>query len=102
MPFSVRPTSRQPVNRFFRFQSLWPWRTSTRSRSLMSVMFRCSILDVAEAEHIGHGVEPGRLAMCPQRGLQCAMGKDHAVLGLVREREPLRPTGKDHAVIAGG
>ena len=32
-PCSVRSTSRQPVNRFFRFHSLCPWRTSTqRSR----------------------------------------------------------------------
>ena len=30
VPCSVRPTSRQPVNRFFRFHSLWPWRTRTR------------------------------------------------------------------------
>ena len=35
-PSSVRSTSRQPVNRFFRFHSLWPWRTSTRSRSFIS------------------------------------------------------------------
>ena len=28
-PFSVRATSTQPVNRFFAFQSLSPWRSST-------------------------------------------------------------------------
>jgi len=33
MPASVRSTSFQPVNRFLRFHSLWPWRTSTRRRS---------------------------------------------------------------------
>ncbi len=27
-PSSVRSTSRQPVKRFFRFHSLWPWRTT--------------------------------------------------------------------------
>src|SRR5690606_37038433 len=29
-PFSVRPTSHQPVKRFSRFHWLWPWRTRIR------------------------------------------------------------------------
>jgi hypothetical protein len=28
----VSPGSFQPVNRFLRFQSLWPWRARTRRR----------------------------------------------------------------------
>lgn len=33
-PKSVRSGSFQPVKMFFKFHSLWPWRTSTRMRSI--------------------------------------------------------------------
>ena len=32
IPRSVSPGSFQPVNRFLRFHSLWPWRARTRRR----------------------------------------------------------------------
>ena len=65
MPSSVRSGSFQPVNRFFRFHSLWPCRTSTRSRSLILLSVPGYWILVTKAEHIGHGVKAGLLAMRP-------------------------------------
>src|SRR5262249_44892127 len=99
-PSSVRSTSRQPVNRFFRFHSLWPWRTSTRRRSLILLFPFSWVLEIGKSEHVGHGVEAGRLAARPQRRLDRTAGEQHAVFGLVGEFEPLGGSGKDDAVIA--
>src|SRR5271166_3267894 len=38
-PRGVKSTSRHPVNRFFRFHSLWPWRNRTRRRSTAGMRF---------------------------------------------------------------
>src|SRR5579871_3128979 len=37
-PAGVRSTSRQPVKRFLRFHSLWPWRRRTKRRSLAGIL----------------------------------------------------------------
>src|SRR5262249_38424466 len=89
----------QPVKRFFRFQSLWPWRTSTRRRSLITVSIR-RVDSVAKPQHVGHGVEAGLLAMRPQRRLDRPMGEDRAIFGVMRQRQSLGGTAEDQAVIA--
>src|SRR6185312_14891990 len=99
-PCSDRSTSRQPVNRFFRFHSLWPWRTSTRSRSVIAAAPKDCGSEITEAEHIDHGIEPGWPRPRPLRGLERTVGKDHPVLGLVGELETFRGPGEDHAVVA--
>src|SRR6202142_1254860 len=97
-PLSVRSTSRQPVNRFFRFQSLWPCRTSTRRRSVIALLSHT--LEIFQPQHIHHRIEPGLLCARPQRGMQRAAREDHAVLGLVHQFDALGRTGEDHAVLA--
>src|SRR5690606_23519057 len=96
LPCSVRSTSRQPVNRFCRFHSLWPWRTSTRVLDMFAPWSSCPVglaHDVArkslqlfgimpnvsgEAEHVPHRIEAGLLAARPQRRLDGAPGEDGA------------------------
>src|SRR5947209_7957680 len=99
MPCSLKSMSRHPVNRFLRFHSLWPWRTSTRRRSGMGSS-TAGVSEILQAEHVGHGVQTRRLAAGPQRGLDRAAGIDAAVLGTVYELDALAGRGKDHAVIA--
>src|SRR6202047_1017138 len=98
MPCSLRSGSFQPVNRFFRFHSLWPWRTSTRSRSLIFVI---PFLEVLKPEHVGHRVKPRLLVARPKGGLDGALREHGAVLGAVRQLDTLHGTCKNHAVIAG-
>ena len=84
MPCSVRSTSRQPVNRFFRFHSLWPCRTSTRRRSV-------SIhLEIFPAQARPPSNKARAFALrAHKRRLQRAAREDHAILGLVRQFDPL-------------
>ena len=49
----------------------------------MSISVR--FLDVAEPQHISHGVEARRLAMRPQRRLQRTVREDRPVFGVVRQ-----------------
>src|SRR6266700_49289 len=95
-PISVRSMSRQPVNRLLRFHSLWPWRRSTSSRS---VIIR-SLSKITQAENIGHRIESRFPPPRPQRRLERPAGEDHAVLRLVHELETLGRAGKDHAMVA--
>src|SRR5947207_6256597 len=97
-PCGERSTSRQPVNRFLRFHSLWPWRTSTRRRSVIFCLVGKS--GRAQAEHVVHGIRPRWLAARPQRRLDAAAGEDHAVFRPVDELDALGGTGEDHAVLA--
>src|SRR6202048_1380197 len=98
-PSSVRSTSRQPVNRFFKFHSLWPWRTSTRRRSFIGYCPESQVSKIGEHQNVGHGIEPGRLAARPQGALDGAAGKQHAILGPVGQLDPLGGAGEDHAVL---
>src|SRR5437660_12407649 len=64
-PSSLRGTSCQPVNRFSRFQVLWPWRRSTRvpSRLTMSVHPRGHIHDLGELVRLEAGpADPASVA----------------------------------------
>src|SRR5437016_3414210 len=56
--------------------------------------------NVTEAEDIGHGVKAWRLAARPDGGLERTACKDHAVLCLVHELDPLGGAGEDHVVLA--
>src|ERR1700692_4874158 len=98
MPCSVRSGSFQPVNRFFRFHSLWPWRTSTRSRSLIFVI---PFLEVLKPEHVGHRVKPRLLVARPKGGLDGALREHGAVLGAVRQLDTRQRACKNPAVLAG-
>src|SRR6202047_1821284 len=99
MPCSVRSGSFQPVKRFFRFHSLWPWRTSTRRRSLISCPFK--FLEITKPEHIGHRIEAGLLITRPECRLDGALREHGAVLGAMRQFDALHGTRKNHAVVAG-
>src|SRR5689334_14898068 len=91
-PRSVRPGSFQPVNRFFRFHSLCPWRTSTRRRSGLLIEGSRSggelALEISQAEHVRHGVIAGLLVKRPERGLDRAAREQAAVLGAVTDLDP--------------
>src|SRR5580704_10393702 len=105
MPFGDRSTSRQPVKRLRRFHSLCPWRTMTSVRSIeASILFervregeagRCA--SMAEAKHVGHGIEPRLLRASPQRRLDRAAGKDGAVDGAMGKLDHLALAGKEDA-----
>src|ERR1700690_176949 len=60
----------------------------------------CMLLKAAEAENIDHRIKPRLLVARPQRGMQRAGGKDHAVLGLVDQFDALGRPGEDDAVLA--
>src|SRR5262249_28755262 len=80
----------------------WPWRTSTRRRSLITVFRSEEFPLFGEAQHVGHGVEARLFAVRPQRRLHRTIREDQAVLGVMRQDEALRGTGEDHAVVARG
>src|SRR6185295_8031207 len=93
-PCSVRSTSFQPVNKFFRFHSLWPWRRSTRRRSVML----CPS-NFAKAQYVGHRIETGLPTLAPLCRSQRATREDHAVLGPVYEFDSFGRASEDHAVV---
>src|SRR3982750_4274464 len=79
MPFSVSGTSTQPVNRFSRFQSDWPWRTRTRGG-----MGRASTQRLRDAQ-----ASPSLVVRSTAQDLECPvelLQHDHARQP-VRERE---------------
>src|SRR4051794_25921126 len=66
--------------------------------TLFRIMLRS---DVRQAEYVGHGVVPRLLAMRPERGLQRAVGEQHAILRMMRQRQALERAEEAYAVIAG-
>src|SRR5581483_1463635 len=59
------------------------------------------ILPVSEeAEHIGHGIEPGLLASAPEGRTDGAVREQRPVGGPVCQFDPLAFAGKDHRVLA--
>src|SRR5262249_10218221 len=54
-----------------------------------------------EPEHVGHAVEPRRLAARPQRGMHRAAGEDDAAAGAVAELETLAVGSEHHQMVAG-
>src|SRR5262249_4932616 len=56
--------------------------------------------NVAQAEHVGHRVEPWRAATRPQCRTHGAAGEDHPVLGPMVELDALSRPREDHCVIA--
>src|SRR6516225_4920564 len=55
---------------------------------------------LAEAEHVGHGIEPRFLAARPQRRFDGAAGKDGAFGRAMGELDDLALAGKEDAVLA--
>src|SRR5665213_1748997 len=103
IPLSVRSGSFQPVKRFFRFHSLWPCLTSTRSRSLI-FLFRSGLflieqdlfgkpvstfpdhaLKIAEPEYVGHRIQSGLAVARPECCFGGALREHGAVFGPVGE-----------------
>src|SRR5215217_42902 len=88
-PPSERSMSRQPVNRFFLFHSLSPWRTSTGRWSVIAQSSDDQISEVGKPQHIRHGIEARLLAARPQCRLERAAREEHPLLGFVYELDAL-------------
>src|SRR5829696_822498 len=65
-PFSVRSTSTHPVNRFFAFQSLSPWRNRTRRKDMSMTLSAGQVssdrASVGRPQVLERGEISGRLA----------------------------------------
>ena len=100
-PCADRSTSRQPVNRFLRFHSLWPWRTRTRVPDMLApVSTGMRWVRSGETEHVAHRIKAGLPAARPKGGLKGAARENRAVLRLVRQGHSLAGAGEDDGMIA--
>src|ERR1700674_5350738 len=66
----------------------------------MAKVTRFFMSRAAEAEHVGHGIEPGLPAPRPARGGQRPAGEDHTAFGAVGDLEALVRAGEDQRVVA--
>src|ERR1041385_6340368 len=56
--------------------------------------------EILQSQHIRHRIEPGLLALGPERRGERAAGEDHAVLGAVYELDALGGSRGDYPVLA--
>src|SRR5690606_21517361 len=73
--------------------SLSPWRTRISVPAILPP-------SCGEAEHVGHGIEPGSLVPRPERGAHGALREQRPVIGIVPELEALGGPREDHRVFA--